>query len=80
MIEATTTVIKNNSITLPKTWTGARVLVRINANTATITKIEPPKVPIRNMVKQFREAAKRTKLTPVEVNRAIKAVRKPAIA
>jgi hypothetical protein len=40
MTEAVVTKIKSNSITLPKTWQGSKVLLRITGNTATITKIK----------------------------------------
>lgn len=40
MTQATITKIKSNSITLPKTWRGSKVFLRITGNTATITKIK----------------------------------------
>ncbi|MDP2704604.1 MAG: hypothetical protein Q8P01_05360 [bacterium] len=39
MTQAIITTIRNTSIALPKTWKGARVLVRVRDNTATITKV-----------------------------------------
>ncbi|OGE81427.1 MAG: hypothetical protein A3H72_01160 [Candidatus Doudnabacteria bacterium RIFCSPLOWO2_02_FULL_48_8] len=39
MTQAVITKIKSNSILLPKTWKGSKVLLRITDNTATITKV-----------------------------------------
>ena len=39
MTQAVITNIKNNSVTLPKAWKGARVFLRVSGNTATITKV-----------------------------------------
>jgi hypothetical protein len=43
MTQATITKIRNNSVILPKTWKGSRVLLRVTDNTATITKIKKTK-------------------------------------
>lgn len=40
MTQAIITKIKSNSIVLPKTWRGSKVLLRITDNTATITKLK----------------------------------------
>jgi hypothetical protein len=43
MTEAVITKIKNNAVTLPKTWKGARVFLRVSGNSATITKVRSSK-------------------------------------
>jgi len=40
MTQAVITKIKKDSITLPKTWGGSKVFLRVTGNTATITKVE----------------------------------------
>ncbi|MEK7617877.1 MAG: hypothetical protein AAB410_01915 [Patescibacteria group bacterium] len=40
MTEAVITKLKSDTITLPKTWKGSRVLLRVTGNTATITKLK----------------------------------------
>jgi len=39
MTQAVITKLKTQNISLPKTWMGKRVLVRVTDNTATITKL-----------------------------------------
>ncbi len=43
MTQATITKVKNQTITLPKTWKGSSVLVRVSGDTATITKVKASK-------------------------------------
>lgn len=43
MTSAILTEIKNNTVALPKAWKGAKVLVRVSGNTATITKVTSSK-------------------------------------
>ena len=40
MTEAVITKLKKDFITLPKSWKGSRVLLRVAGNTATITKLK----------------------------------------
>lgn len=40
MTEAVITKLRSDSITLPKTWRGSRVFLRVTGNTATITKLK----------------------------------------
>jgi hypothetical protein len=39
MTQAIITTVKKDSITLPKTWKGSKVFLRVTGNTATITKL-----------------------------------------
>jgi len=43
MTQAVITKLKNTSLALPKTWQGARVLLRVTGNTATVTKVPKSK-------------------------------------
>lgn len=66
------TKIKNNSITLPKTWQKANVFLRITDNTATITKIPKSKTIFNQTeIKSLRKLGK--KITRSIIARALSA-------
>jgi hypothetical protein len=48
MTEAVIVNVKNNAVSLPRAWKGARVLVRVSGNTATITKVGSSKTIFNN--------------------------------
>jgi hypothetical protein len=74
MTEALITKVKNNSVSLPKNWKGARVFVRTQGNTATITKIPLSKKVFNEVdVKKLRLLGK--KVTKSTLNKALKVAR-----
>ena len=71
MTQATITTIKNSSISLPKTWKGARVFVRIRGNSATITKVPSSRnIFTTSEIKSLRRLGK--KITKSVLAKAIK--------
>lgn len=74
MTQAIITTVRNASIALPKTWKGARVLVRVRDNTATITKVPTSK----NIFTESEIESLRTlgaKITKQILGKALKAAR-----
>lgn len=74
MTQATITTIRNTSVALPKTWKGAKVLVRVRDNTATITKVPMSK----NIFTESEIESLRTlgaKVTKQTMDKALKAAR-----
>ena len=60
MTETVITKIKDDSITLPKTWKGSKVLLRITDNTATITKLNKTRTIFsRTEIKRLRDLGKK---------------------
>lgn len=74
------TKVKNGSIQLPrqikKQWQGATVFVSGSGDTLLVKRVSQPTLSLADMAKEFREAAKQTKLTRKDITRAITAVRR----
>lgn len=72
MTQATITKVKNNTVSLPKTWKDARVFIRVTGNTATITKVSASKtIFTKAEIKAFRKLGK--KVTKPMLAKAISA-------
>ena len=67
MTEATIINVKNNAVTLPKAWKGAKVLIRVSGNTATITKVRSSKTIFSNAeIKALRTLGKKVSKATVQ--------------
>ena len=79
-----TTKIKNGSITLPeelrKQWTGADVYISGEKNTLFIKRLSKPALTLKEMLHEFREAARKTKLSKKDAESAVRETRKEIYA
>lgn len=74
MIHAAITTIKDETVALPKTWTGAKVFVRVSGNRATITKVPSSKtIFAKSEIKALRKLGKR--ISRPLLNKALKTAR-----
>lgn len=74
------TRVKNGSIALPreirKSWGNVDVLVSSTRDSLLIKRLAEPARSLTEMMREFREAARKTKLTRREVHNTIRALRR----
>jgi len=75
-----TTKVKNGRITLPKklqkTWEEAEVFIDISGDTILIKRLTQPALSLKEMMDEFQRAARKTKLSKKEVEKALREIRK----
>lgn len=75
------TTIKDGTVTftLPreirKSWKDAEVFVDFNSDIVSIKRLSKPSLNLKEMMNEFLEAAKKTRLSKKEVNQALKEIR-----
>jgi len=76
---AQTTKVKNGTITLPKkfrkAWKEAEVYVDIAGDTILIKRLTRPALTFKEMMDEFYQAARKTKLSKKEVERVLQNIR-----
>lgn len=74
------TKVKNGTITLPekfrKSWKGAEVFITGEKDTILIKRLTRPTLTFKEMIDEFYQAARKTKLSKKEVEEAIRSVRR----
>jgi len=75
-----TTKVKNGTITLPKkfrkAWKKAAVYIDITGDTIFIKRLTKPALTFKEMMDEFYQVARKTKLSKKEVEKALREVRK----
>lgn len=75
-----TTKVKNGKIALPKkfckSWKGAEVFIEVSGDTISIKRLTKPALTFKEMMNEFRQVARETKLSKKEVEKVLRRVRR----
>ncbi|MBZ1348451.1 MAG: hypothetical protein KYQ20_01650 [Candidatus Nealsonbacteria bacterium] len=74
-----TAKVKNGTITLPKglqkSWKGADVFIDVSRDTISIKRLTKSALSLKEMMDELRRAARKTRLSKKETEKAIQSVR-----
>ena len=80
----TITKVRNGTITLPKelrkTWKGAEIYIDAIGDTIFIKRLTRPGISFKEMLNEFRRAARKTKLSKKVVEKSLRDVKKEIYA
>jgi len=78
--QTTITKIENGTIVLPKSlrklWKEAEVLINISEDMISIKRLSKPALTFKEMLDEFQQAARKTRLSRKEVKKAMLEIRK----